>query len=115
MAEQLETQQPTIRGATADDAEEIGRILRAAFDDDPLINWIVRQDERRSEAIEMLFRELARYEYLPGGECYIAGDGTGATLWRAPGVAVRNRPEMGPIGEEIVGSNSEHAQARLPR
>ena len=58
--------EPEIRGATVDDAEEVGRILGAAFDDNPIINWIVRTDERRGWAIETLFREVGRYEYQIG-------------------------------------------------
>ena len=49
---------PPIRQATEADVESFGRILGAAFEDDPIINWIVRQDERRREAIETLFREV---------------------------------------------------------
>ncbi len=102
--------EPEIRGATVDDAEEVGRILGAAFDDNPIINWIVRTDERRGWAIETLFREVGRYEYLPGGECHITADCTGATLWRAPGVPERNDPRLGAIFEEIVGDNADHSR-----
>ena len=59
--------EPEIRGAT--------------IDDDPSLNWIVRTDERRGWAIEVLVREVRCYEYLPGGECHVTADGAGATLW----------------------------------
>ena len=93
---------PTIRKATEADVETFGRILGAAFDDDPIINWVVRQDERRSEAIETLFREVGRHAYLPEGECYITADGAGSALWRPPDVPEPEPPELAPVWGEIL-------------
>ena len=63
-----------VRHATTEDLPAIGRVLGAAFDDDPVINWIVRQDGRRREAIELLFGEVTRHAYVDQGETYITAD-----------------------------------------
>ena len=70
--------------AGAEHLDAIGRVLGAAFDDDPVINWFVLQDERRAAAIERLFREVTRFAYLPNGECYITSDELGVAVWRPP-------------------------------
>jgi ribosomal protein S18 acetylase RimI-like enzyme len=96
------TSDTPIRKATEADVESFGRILGAAFEDDPIINWIVRQDGRRREAIETLFREVGRYAYLSDGECYVTADGSGAALWRPPDVPEPEPPELGPVWAEVL-------------
>ncbi|HJM74960.1 MAG TPA: GNAT family N-acetyltransferase [Dehalococcoidia bacterium] len=93
---------PAVRKATEADVETFGRILGAAFDDDPIANWLVRQDERRSEAIGTMFREVGRYAYLPYDECYVTSGATGAALWRPPDVPEPQPPELGPVWAEVV-------------
>jgi ribosomal protein S18 acetylase RimI-like enzyme len=92
-----------LRAATAEDVAAIGRVLAAAFDDDPLINWIVRQDERRAWAIEALFREVTRYAYIDAGEAYLLTDGSGAAVWRPPGGEEPSGEPLNAIFDEIVG------------
>ena len=103
-----------VRKATGEDLPAIGRVLGAAFDDDPLINWIVRQDGRRAWAIETLFREVTRFAYLDHGESYLLADGSGAAVWRPPGVDAPSGQPLDAIFDEIVGPRGR-AHSRLVR
>ncbi len=74
-----------VRRAGEADIETVSWILAAAFDDDPVFNWFIRQDERHGEAVEKLLRggvELAVREH---GECYLLEDERGAAVWQPPG------------------------------
>jgi len=74
-----------IRKATeADRATCIG-ILTRAFDDDPAMNWLVRQDEKRGTAFDLLFQTAFDKLTFPFGEVYVTEDGGGAALWCPPG------------------------------
>ncbi len=71
---------PSIRRATAADADLVPGILARAFDDDPWVNFLAKQDSRRIERILWSFeRVFARS--LEAGEGWVAGDGSGAALW----------------------------------
>lgn len=92
-----------VRHATTEDLPAIGRVLGAAFDDDPVINWIVRQDGRRREAIELLFGEVTRHAYVDQGETYITADEGGVAVWRPPGAAEPPGEPIDHVFEEVVG------------
>lgn len=99
-----------LRTATVADLPELGRALGAAFDDDPLLNWIVRQDERRAWAIETLFREVTRHAHIDEGESYLLEGGSGAAVWRPPGVEEPSGGPLNAIFDEIVGPRGrEHS------
>lgn len=71
---------PTIRRATAADADLVPGILARAFDDDPWVNFLAKQDARRGQRILWSFqRAFARS--LEVGEAYVADDGSGVALW----------------------------------
>jgi len=76
----MDAAQPPLRAATPADAEEIADILSEAFDDDPVLNWVLR--DRRP--IRTLFREMAGGLYLRRGFGHLDGDA--ATLWTPPGI-----------------------------
>jgi ribosomal protein S18 acetylase RimI-like enzyme len=100
---------PTVRAASPADLDTTGQVLGAAFDDDPVINWIVRQDARRPEAIRTLFREVTRHAYIEADETYVLDDGTGAAVWRPPGVSEPEAPALEDVWPEIVGDRGiEH-------
>ena len=88
---------PAVRRAGEADIATVSRILAAAFDDDPVFNWFIRQDERHGEAVEKLLRggvELAVREH---GECYLLEDERGAAVWQPPGY---ERPPPAPEQRE---------------
>jgi hypothetical protein len=74
-----------IRNATYADADLLVRSLACAFDDDPLVNWIVRQDKKRPQGFDTLFRTCLCALSLPHGEVLTTHDCVGGALWYPPG------------------------------
>ena len=93
-----------VRKAREADIATVGRILAAAFDDDPVLNWVVRQDERRKEALETLLRGGADRAVREHGECYLTGDASGAAVWRPPGFEAAPSGDRERLAEEICGT-----------
>jgi len=80
-----ERQPRAIRKITEADRVRVVDMLARAFDDDPPINHVVRQDGRRAEAITAMMDMALAKMTLPFGETYMTEDGAGAGLWNAPG------------------------------
>jgi ribosomal protein S18 acetylase RimI-like enzyme len=76
---------PSIRHAGASDHEAVVRVLVRAFDDDPAINYLLRQDAHRARAFELAFGAFFRHMTMPFGETWMDADGRGAALWTPPG------------------------------
>src|SRR5262249_61713186 len=74
----------TIRRAKASDVAVLTRVLCQAFDGDPVMNWILRQDGARAAAFEWMFR-LSLALTLPHGHVYTTEDRGAAALWTPPG------------------------------
>ena len=74
-----------VRRATARDVPALTGVLTRAFDDDPVLNWVLRHDARRGEAFRRFFELSLRRLTLPHGEVYTTADLTGAALWTPPG------------------------------
>jgi GNAT superfamily N-acetyltransferase len=74
----------TIRQAQPTDAEGMLGVLTRAFDGDPVVNWVVRQDEGRAAAIRWVFNLSLRLA-LPHGHVFMSEDGLGVALWAPPG------------------------------
>src|SRR6266568_1175373 len=76
---------PSVDRATAKDTDALVRVLSRAFDEDPVHNYIVRQDAKRALAFELWFRVAFQSLALPHGEAWIAENAAGAALWIPPG------------------------------
>jgi ribosomal protein S18 acetylase RimI-like enzyme len=96
------------RLATIDDRDAAVSALARAFDADPVVNFLLRQDARRARAIETVFDLAFRRWTLPCGSAWIA-DG-GAALWTPPG-------EWKPLraGLELARLLGAVGMGRLPR
>jgi ribosomal protein S18 acetylase RimI-like enzyme len=77
--------EPTTRKATFDDVNHLVPHLVRAFDSDPLLNWLVRQDDRRAKGLALLFRTCLCTLSLPHGEVLTTDDCLGGALWYPPG------------------------------
>lgn len=71
----------SVRKATFADADRLVLSLVRAFDDDPLINWILRQDSKRSRAFDLYFRTALCGITMPRGDVFVTDDCAGGALW----------------------------------
>jgi ribosomal protein S18 acetylase RimI-like enzyme len=83
-APQMAGQHPHIRAANAADAELVRTALASAFDDDPVLNFFVRQDAERAHAIGLVMQRSFEM-FSPLDEMFVEADGGGAALWAPPG------------------------------
>lgn len=75
---------PNIRAAVPSDVPAIATVLARAFDEDPPMNWIMRKDERRQEALRRFFSMMTE-QCLPHGLVFSEAAHAGAALWTPPG------------------------------
>ncbi len=73
-----------VRPITPADFDHVADMLGRAFDDDPFANFIVKQDNRRSERVRRdMYRVLTKWTH-PYGETYVTEGFKGAALWNPP-------------------------------
>lgn len=76
----------SIRKIEPADFERVVDVLGRAFDDDPVMNFIAKQDARRSERIRHMMRmALTKMTYPHGEETFVGSEFEGAALWNPPG------------------------------
>ena len=74
-----------IREITRADFESAGTLMARAFDDDPVINVMAKQDEKREQRIRRFMDVGLQKLTFPYGETYITETGDGAAYWNPPG------------------------------
>jgi ribosomal protein S18 acetylase RimI-like enzyme len=74
-----------VRRVTDADRPRVNAVMARAFDDDPVCNWIAKQDDRRSQRIADFLRIGLEKLTLPFGECYTTDDIQGGAYWNPPG------------------------------
>ncbi|MCU1453936.1 MAG: GCN5-related N-acetyltransferase [Acidimicrobiales bacterium] len=74
---------PEIRVATTADLPVIGRVLAAAFEDDPVWNWLVPSRDVWGHQASSYFARDAQQRIAHGGVLMDA-EATGAALWAPP-------------------------------
>jgi ribosomal protein S18 acetylase RimI-like enzyme len=84
LSEQREHLDVNVRKATQADLPEVINTLGRAFDDDPLINWMVAQDANRQRRVRDAM-DLSQRMVFRHGECYTTDGYYGAALWAPPG------------------------------
>jgi GNAT superfamily N-acetyltransferase len=85
-----------VRPAVKSDAGALARILARAFQDDPVMTWMLPDGRRRARALPRLFGAMIRHHFLAGGgtEAAERGDAVGAAaLWDPPGRWKQTRRE----------------------
>ncbi|MFC7450789.1 GNAT family N-acetyltransferase [Rhodococcus daqingensis] len=79
----------TVRPAARSDIPAAARVLAAAFDDDPVMEWMWPEVSSRRAGLPRLFGTFIRHHHFPlgGVEMALAPDGSvaGATMWDPPG------------------------------
>ncbi|MGF7123656.1 GNAT family N-acetyltransferase [Rhodococcus sp. TAF43] len=78
-----------VRPVTRPDIPALSRALAEAFDDDPVMSWMLPDASKRPAGLARLFAAEIRYHHLSGGGAELAesADGTivGGALWDPPG------------------------------
>lgn len=73
-----------VRRARAEDIPAIGESLARAFEDDPVMEWLVSSDRRRLGVLRR-FMALRTRQLLRQDEVWTTRGGEGAALWALPG------------------------------
>lgn len=78
-----------VRPADRADIHGLSRVLAEAFEDDPVMAWLLPDPKDRAKRLARLFSAFTRHHHLPRGGVEVATDETGviggATLWDPPG------------------------------
>lgn len=85
-----------VRPATRADLPALSVTLGRAFYDDPVMMWLLPDDETRKLKLHKLFASITRYHHLSRGGVEVAPDGAGigaAALWDPPGEWKQTRGE----------------------
>jgi GNAT superfamily N-acetyltransferase len=97
-----------IRKIGHDDVPPIARALAQAFEDDPVMSWIFRNESERAGRLERAFALFLRKIWLPQDECYGTDRLFGAALWLPPGkwrVSVGTQLRLLPSMLSVAGRN----------
>lgn len=76
-----------IRKASRADTGRLAVSLARAFDDDPVINWLARKDNKRVQGIQSLFRSCIADLCLRHEHVFTTEDVSGGSLWYPPGAS----------------------------
>jgi GNAT superfamily N-acetyltransferase len=74
-----------IRVAEARDVPKLVETLSQAFDGDPVLSWVMRDDDKRPEALRRLFIYILN-ESIPHGEVTATEELDACAIWVPPGV-----------------------------
>jgi GNAT superfamily N-acetyltransferase len=101
-----------IRRVGANDRLAVGSTIAAAFFDDPTTRWLLPDLERRHQVIEPMFALYAD-AYIPHGNVYLTGDGTGAAVWLTPGTELLTPEQEEAFGAALLELAGADAAGRL--
>ncbi len=113
----LSQMSPQARAAVKADVRELSRTMGRAFHDDPVMTWILPDDNARSAQLHRMFATMTLHHHLAGGGVEVACDGPGigaAALWDPPNRWMHTRTEqfaMMPTFMRVFGLRS--AQGRM--
>lgn len=104
----------TVRPATPDDEALVIDTLVRAFDDDPIVNWLLRRDAGRARAFREFYRITFTRFAIQHGASFIASDdqrdeapgNTGVALWIPPNawqLGVLEQVKLAPYFLRCVG------------
>lgn len=95
-----------IRKASHVDTEHLAVSLAKAFDDDPMLNWLVRKDKKRIQGMKRMFHTCISDLCLPHHNVFVTDDLSGGALWYPPGkfeLSFLKKIIMGPKMIPVVG------------
>lgn len=98
-----------IARAGAADRDALSEVLARAFQDDPVLGYVVPDAARRRERLPAVFAAFADV-YLPHDESYLAADGAGGALWAPPGSEPLSGEPLEVFGERMSTILEEDAE-----
>jgi ribosomal protein S18 acetylase RimI-like enzyme len=108
---------PQARPAQKADARELSRTMARAFYDDPVMSWLLSDDNARAAQLHRLFATITRHHHLAAGGVEVACEGPGigaAALWDPPNQWQESRWQnlaMTPAFLRVFGFRSARARA----
>jgi ribosomal protein S18 acetylase RimI-like enzyme len=75
------------RRATRNDAGLLTGLFTAAFQSDPVMDWLARPGPKRTSGLEAFFFRLLDKRAIPAGEVWMSNDGAAGAIWLPPGVS----------------------------
>ena len=106
-----------VRPARKSDVPALAQALGRAFQDDPVMSWLVPDARRRTTALAGFFSAWTRHHFLAGGQAEVAAAESacvGAALWDSPGKwnqAPREQIAMLPAVVRAFRGRLGHARA----
>jgi ribosomal protein S18 acetylase RimI-like enzyme len=106
----MQEAEQAVRRAARDDSALLGEILADAFADDPVFQWLIDPNVRnRDHRMQTFFTSMSRTYLRQDKPCYIAGDGSAAAMWAAPGkwafpiseMAIEAAPQTAAFGRRL--------------
>jgi ribosomal protein S18 acetylase RimI-like enzyme len=100
----------TVRRAARDESGLLGEVLADAFAEDPVFEWLIDPKLRnRDQRMRTFFTSMSRSYLRQGKPCYLAGDGSAAAMWAAPGkwsfpvseMAIEAAPQTAALGRRL--------------
>jgi GNAT superfamily N-acetyltransferase len=80
-----QVRRPTARVARPDEWRELGRVLGAGFQDDPVWKWVCPDDRRRRDHLGAAFAQVIRQRVRSGWAWTTTEGVQGGAVWAAPG------------------------------
>ena len=108
---------PQARPARDEDVGELSRTLARAFYDDPVMFWLLPDENARTAQLRWLFTTMTRHHHLARGGVEVACDGSGvgaAALWDPPNQwkeSRRGQLAMTPTFIRVLGLRSMRGRA----
>jgi ribosomal protein S18 acetylase RimI-like enzyme len=99
--------------ATAADLKAVAEALADAFWTDPVMAWILRDEDSRSRRMARLFGVQLQGHYLPLETVWTTPDHAGAAMWAAPGHAVIPPAKLLRHLPGVVGALGRHTLRTL--
>ncbi|HEY5252704.1 MAG TPA: GNAT family N-acetyltransferase [Acidimicrobiales bacterium] len=81
---------PDVVLATAHDVTALAGSLSDAFFDDPVLSWLLNDEDSRTRRLVGLFSTQLKAHYFPRGTVWTTSDRSAAGLWSPPGHALMN-------------------------
>ncbi|HEX3243050.1 MAG TPA: GNAT family N-acetyltransferase [Solirubrobacterales bacterium] len=107
-----------VRKAEETDVEAISKALGAAFADDPVMSWLVRDPGRRPDVLAGNFRMLLEEVWLEHEATYTTATTSGAAIWDPPGkwsVSIPTQVGLLPRAFRVWGRNLPRALLTLAK